>query len=384
MIRMRGYKTELAPTPAQIPALQQHVGAARHVYNWALATRMAYWELGEMTINAFSLNAMLTIYKHEPGNEWLYDVSNSALQSAIRNLCRAYDAFFRRVKQGNCAVGYPRFHSCRIARQSCTLHGQIRASTTHVNLPKLGTIKLKEHGYIPSPDAVVRYLAAHVSCDGGKWYVSVQVEEEISEPPPATGPPLGVHTGAKRIATLSTGISYPGLRSKLKHVLTIARVHARKQSGSARCAKAAARLNKYHAELARQREHALHQVSIAIARSGASIVGIESYNIQALLQKAKAAHEHPVARSLADAAMGKLRRQISYKCEWHGSQVVPTDDCFASMRTCSVCGNLVAKAPRSRFVCPKCRLDIDAELNAAMNVLSFVQPKEGNLESAVE
>ncbi len=107
---IRGYKTELKPTKSQQSLLEKHTSAARYIYNWALATRKDEWESNKKTLNNFALNKMLTELKQQPEHAWLYEVSNSALQSANRNLCKAYDNFFRRVKSGG-APGYPRFRS---------------------------------------------------------------------------------------------------------------------------------------------------------------------------------------------------------------------------------------------------------------------------------
>ena len=53
----------------------------------------------------------------------------------------------------------------------------------YIQLPRLGRLKLKEHGYLPSEG--VKMLSATVSEKSGRWFVCVQVDEEIPDPEPA-------------------------------------------------------------------------------------------------------------------------------------------------------------------------------------------------------
>src|SRR6266567_7953180 len=53
----------------------------------------------------------------------------------------------------------------------------IRVCDDGIQLPKLGTIRLKEHSYIPTSG--VKVLSATVSERAGRWYVSVLVEEQV-------------------------------------------------------------------------------------------------------------------------------------------------------------------------------------------------------------
>jgi putative transposase len=415
MLICRGYKTELDPNQAQIAALRRHVGAARHIYNWALDTRMAYYELDGQNLNQFSLNPMLTIYKQEPENTWLYEVSNSALQSAIRNMCRAYDNFFRRLKQGvsKRELGFPKFHSRYSGRQSFTLNGpQIRASERHVNLPKLGSIRLKEKGYIAYHDPGVRtdivlgicwhyrdgvvvgahpanqqcslrsspvhYLAAHISCEAGRWYVSVQVEEEVPTPLPSTGESIGVHTGARTLATCSNGLTYPNtqpLKRAQRKLARLEREKSRRVKGGANRAKTVGKIAALHARIANQRNYAVHNASAEIARRRPRAMAVEAYDLRDLMQQNRADHKHAVARLMSDAGAGELRRQLQYKSAWNGTEYIAVPEGFPSMRTCSVCGWVAGESPNGRFRCGKCGVTLEAELNAALNLKNFCENK---------
>jgi len=370
MVITRGYKTELSATKHQVASLERHVHAARYIYNWALATRQRAYQECDKNLNRFALNLLLTQLKQQPDHQWLYEVSNSALQGAIIHLQAAFENFFRRLKEGSSSPGYPKFHSRNRDRQSFSLYGPtIKVlDDRHVKLPTLGIVQTKERGYIPQGK---RILAAHISRLAGRWYLSIQIEEEIPDPIPPTGEPIGLHMGIRRRATTSDGTVYAPARpleaslSRLRH---LQRERSRRQLDSKRGQKTAARIERLHARIALRREWQHHQASRALVTSGTAQITVESYGIRELMQE----DSHRQARSLADTAMGELRRQVKYKAQWSGVRVVETPKVYPSMRRCSRCGAIKDHKVRTRrYRCDKCGAMMDAEVNAAENLRQY-------------
>lgn len=79
--------------------LFRHAGAARFIYNWALARKDEIYKETGKSMSRYDLNKELTRLK-QTECPWLYEVNNSILQSAIINLCRAYENWFRAIKMG--------------------------------------------------------------------------------------------------------------------------------------------------------------------------------------------------------------------------------------------------------------------------------------------
>ncbi|MGI9059227.1 MAG: RNA-guided endonuclease InsQ/TnpB family protein, partial [Ktedonobacteraceae bacterium] len=112
-------------------------------------------------------------------------------------------------------LGFPKFKKKSKAIGSFRLTGSIKVSTDAVQLPRLGRLRLHEHGYIPT-DAKI--LSATVSEQAGRWYVSMQVEVEQAQPVPTTTSALGVDLGIKTRASCSDGTTFENPRA-LKHAL---------------------------------------------------------------------------------------------------------------------------------------------------------------------
>jgi putative transposase len=86
---------------------------------------------------------------------WLYAVSKCAPQEALRNLETAFAHCFRRAQrtqQGHLrgTVGYPQRKSKKRGLGSSRLTGSIGVFPDAVQLPRLGRLRLKERGYLPT------------------------------------------------------------------------------------------------------------------------------------------------------------------------------------------------------------------------------------------
>ena len=79
---------------------------------------------------------------------------------------------------------------------------------------------------------------------------------------------------------------------------------------------------------------------------------------------------HCLARSLSDAGLAEFHRQIKYKAEWAGKEVVEAPRFYPSSKTCSNCDHVRKDLALSErvYVCPECGLEIDRDLNAALNL----------------
>ena len=366
---VRGYKTELDLNRAQITACLQHAGVARFTYNWGLRRYQEEYAAGRKTPTAIGLHKELNALK-KTDFPWMYDVSKCAPQEALRNLEKAFKNFFNNVKkkkQGKHKgkLGYPRFKTKKKGIGSFRLTGLIHVHEKHIQLPRLGLLKLKEANYIPTQE--VHILSATVSEKAGRWYVSVQVEEEIADPMKAQGKAIGVDLGVKTLATTSEAVAYENpkaLRKNLKKLAQMARRHPRKVKGSKNRKKAARKLARMHARIARIRSNALHQATTAIAKTKPCTIVLEDLNVQGMMQNRK------MSRAVGDVGMHEFKRQITYKAEQEGSSLLMVSRWFPSSQTCSCCGWIDKDQDLDDrvFVCLDCGYVADRDYNAAKNI----------------
>ncbi|MFN8757337.1 MAG: RNA-guided endonuclease InsQ/TnpB family protein, partial [Tagaea sp.] len=84
----------------------------------------------------------------------------------------------------------------------------------------------------------------------------------------------------------------------------------------------------------------------------------------------RVAQKSGLNRAILDKGWGELRRQLVYKAEWLGGQVVEVDPRFTS-QTCAACGQVDARSrlDQARFACVACGHRANADTNAARNIL---------------
>uniref|UniRef100_UPI0029301296 RNA-guided endonuclease TnpB family protein n=1 Tax=Streptomyces sasae TaxID=1266772 RepID=UPI0029301296 len=228
-----------------------------------------------------------------------------------------------------------------------------------------------------------RILSATVRHERGRWFVSLQAEakrdlERVARPDVAVGIDLGVKTLA--VMADSTGeiraVPNPGHFDRARKQLRRAsRVVARRQGPdrrtgrrpSKRWEKANAALGRVHHRVANLREDALHKLTTSVAAEYGTVV-VEDLNVAGMLKNRR------LARRIADAGFGEIRRQLDYKTrQRHATHLVVADRWYPSSKTCSGCGAVKAKLPLHvrTYACDACHLVIDRDDNAALNLAAL-------------
>jgi len=377
----RAYKTELKPNREQQNMLANHCGTARFAYNWGLARKFESYQLTGKSPSAIDLHRELNALKKSE-LPWLYEVSKCAPQEALRDVDRAYNNFFRRVelkKQGKLKgkVGFPRFKSRRNGMGSFRLTGSIHVEECRVKLPRLGWVRLKESGYLPTESDTLHIMSATVSERAGRWFVALQVEEQKPEPVASSGPVVGIDLGVKTLAACSCGqgehLHYENPKALYAGAQKLRRLQkklSRQRRGSNRREKTKKKIARQHYRVSCIRSDAIHKATSQIVAKAKPpsktprVVGIEDLNVSGMMKN------HRLAKSVADASMGEFRRQIAYKCSWYGIELVVVPCFEPTSKTCSACGWVKEDLTLSdrTFVCKACGHTADRDDNAADNI----------------
>ncbi len=366
-----GIRLRLAPDQHQRQKLVQNADAARWTYNWGLEIRQKSWAYAQQSENAMSLHKLLVSLKarHYP---WLYEVSKCAPQEALRDLDRAYQNWWRRLKEGKRgkAAGAPRFKSRqRNGIGGFRLTGHIRVEhaggDAYIRLPRIGKVRLAENDRLPIgklSQVTIRERADH-------WYVSAQIPVAVKA---QYGQrvrnlnPVGVDLGLTALATLPDGTKFDSpkaLRHSLRKLARLERQKSRRQLGSRNRAKTRVKLARAHERVVNQRSDCTHKLTTYLATTNTAIV-IEDLNVQGM------AKNHSLALGIMDAGWGTFRRQLEYKCDWYGCGLELAPRFYPSTQTCSACGLVKTGDEKIDlkervFRCTGCSLVLDRDENAA-------------------
>ena len=364
MLIQRAYKTELRPTQAQRQEFIRTCGCARFAFNFALGRKIEHYEATGETLSYAAVDAEFNRLK-KTDFTWANEVTKWAHGNAIRDCESAFKNFFRRLKNGE-KPGFPKFKSRHKVTPKFRVAGEVlKVEKQRIRLPKIGWVRLKRLGYIPVVG--VKLNSATVSQRAGRWFVSVQVEEDIAVPE-NQGPAVGIDLGLKSFAVGSDGsrLEPPKpLAKSMKKLQRLQRQASRKVNGSNNRAKANEKVAKLHFRVACQRADFLHKASHRYA-TFFGLVCIETLNVAGMVKN------HCLSRSISDSGWSEFARQLGYKCQWYGSELVQADRFYPSTKTCSECGGVQTEMPLSvrKWTCP-CGAVHDRDGNAARNLMNY-------------
>ncbi|HJZ46912.1 MAG TPA: RNA-guided endonuclease TnpB family protein [Roseiflexaceae bacterium] len=359
---LRAHKIRLNPTPEQQAYFRKAAGTARFVYNWGLAEVKRALDDGRTPDSTLDLKARFNAIKGELF-PWVYAVTKCVVEGAFRNLGAAL-ANFRASKRGarkGKPMGFPKFKRKKRGAGSFYLANDKFALDGHwIRIPKLGQVNMTEPLRLAG-----KIMGATISERAGWWWVSIQVEVP-REPRLHHGHALGVDVGVKDLAVDSDGERFENqkpLRTATGRVKRLQRRVSRRIKGSKNRGKALDKLARAHYRVAYLRADAQHKATSRIARK-AALIGLEDLNVAGMLRNRR------LAQALSDASLSELHRQLRYKAEWYGGQVITIGRFFPSSKRHNGCGGSkddLELADRV-WTCPACGQVVDRDLNAARNI----------------
>jgi putative transposase len=328
----------------------------RFVYNAVLRYRTdAFYERQEK-IGYVGANARLTTLKKDPELVFLNEVSSVPLQQCLRHQQTAFKNFF------DGRARYPRFKSKR-HRQSAEF---TRSAFTYRD-GQLFLAKSKESLAVRwSRDLPCEPTTITVSKDSaGRYFVSCLCEFD-PKTLPVTPKMTGIDLGLKDLFVTSDGHRTGNPRITAKHEARLAKAQrrlSRKKLGSRNRAKARMKVARVHAKLSDCRMDNLHKLSRRLINEN-QVICVESLKVKNMLRN------RSLAKSISDAGWGEFVRQLEYKADWAGRQLVAIDQWYTSSKRCSGCGFVMESMPLNvrRWRCPKCAAEHDRDINAAINI----------------
>lgn len=359
---LQAYKYRMYPNWEQTVLLMKHIHACRFVYNHSLEEKIRAYEQDGRKLSCFDQNNRLPALKEE--HPWLKEVNSQSLQSANQNLDNAFTRFFREKK------GFPRFKSKKNPVQSFQVpqHYTADFGRGRIKLPKIGEIKTIFHRTFAGK---MKYATVSVTSTG-KWFVSILVDDGMSEPEPApftSETTLGIDVGLSDFATLSNGekIENPRyLKTSLQRLKVLQRRVSRKIKGSKNREKAIQKLARCHENIANQRNDFLHKLSFRVVSENQAIA-VESLHV-AGMQK-----NHCLAQSISDVSWSTFFTMLEYKCRKYGKALLKIGRFDPSSKICNRCGYLKRDLSLSdrEWICPDCGTHHDRDVNAAINIKKF-------------
>jgi putative transposase len=370
--RIQAYKFRLKVTPPVEQLFRQFAGCCRYVYNKALRWSEERLKNGERRPTYAHMNRELTKWRNDPETPWLYEGSSTAQQYALKNLDRAYVNFYQK------RASAPALKKKGVSRDSFQLTAITSTiGTDRIRLPKIGWVKFFASRAIEGTPKNI-----YVSCRNGKWYLSIQTEREVCDRKHQSESVVGLDLGVSSLVTVSIGEVVPPinpLRSSESKLKRLRRRMSRKVRFSKNWVKAKRKVAKLHEKAANIRLDYLHKLTTNLSKNHATIV-VEDLKVKNMTASAQGTVDKPgkmvkqkagLNKAILDQGWGELVRQLDYKIKWNGGRLVKINPAYTS-QTCSSCGHCERdnRPTQSKFSCLLCGFSLNADVNAARNILA--------------
>lgn len=386
---MKTYKYRLYPTEAQEKTMWDYAHTARRWWNYALGWRKYAYEVTGESVGKRETQGAIKHYRRL----FAADVPYSVLQQSNTDLDLAYQAFFRKIKEGVPfkKAGYPKFKRADEAKSfgfdkyaSWKLQAASDpAKPGRLYIHGIGRIRVRWHRL---PDGEPRTL--RVVNEAGKWYACIVLKQGESIQPVPTGNIIGIDVGLSHLLATSDGEFYENpkfvyaahdklaeLQRKLDRQIRANnptcfnedgtwKEGARIYAWSSGMKETKRRIQKLQLKISRQRRYEIDIIANWLTLHY-DVIAIEDLKIKNMVQ-------HPtLARSILDAGWGTFRARLEQKAKERGKVVIAVDAKYTS-RLCCRCGKHVVRTEQNwlsqRWVTCDCGMSLDRDHNAAINI----------------
>lgn len=351
----KAFKYRIYPNKSQQILFAKTFGCVRVIWNANVESFNSYDKDANPKPKIITKSDLIT------DKPWLNEISAAAIQQKIRDFQETSKQFFSKTRKKR--IGRPSFKK-KSGIQSYRLPNQkFSLGDNKIRLEKIGWVKMRVDRAIPDESKILSCTISMNCC--GQYFVSVLVETLILHKH-KTGKMVGIDLGLKSFATLSGSTVIDNIkffREKQSEIVKIQRHLSRKKKGSNRYRKNKLRIARLHNKIANKRNYFLHSVTTYLA-DNYDVICIEDLNVSGMLSN------HKLAKAISDTSFYQFRSMLEYKCNWYGKELVVIDRFYPSSKTCSKCGWKKEDLTLSDrvFKCENCGMEIDRDLNAAINI----------------
>ena len=370
-------KVRIRPNAEQEAFFLMNFGHCRFVYNKMLEERKDIYEKyknDKQALRDYSYKTEKQLKKLHP---FLKQADSNSLQQSRRNLKRAFDNFFKNLKERKKGltvrrVGYPRFKSRR-SKQSystCITNNNIKIdwNRKRLKLPKLKQWVLFIDSRIV--DADIQKVTISRNRDG-RFYASILFREDLYSIEPKRivneSKIVAFDMSAKDfLVNENYRSSNPRFyRSALKTLRRQHRIISRRKKGSRNHAKAVLKLSRTYDSIRNKKSDWCHKVTFKLSKRFEAII-LEDLNVRGMQKFNKG-----LAKSVSlDFSWNQFVNYLSYKCKRERNHLVLVNRFFPSSKLCSRCGykNKDLSLSERTWTCPECNIFHDRDINASLNI----------------
>ena len=378
-LQLRGYCSK-----AGYQQLHRVLDMSRTLYNAALQERRDAYRHSRKQVSYTDQQNQLTLIKQDLPE--YREIDNRVWRATLWRLDKSFKNFFRRVRKGE-TPGYPRF-------KGRSRYKTIEMVAAHPGMLKTGpdgqkawlrvkgipTIELRPGRTLPDSSLLKNF---RITMRPTGLTVDLVYErpaaENLADVRAQAGPAVGVDLGVNHRLTLSDGtIVQPRQIDRTREENLRRRISTARKGSNRRHKRVKGLAKECRRNQVRNRNQC-HRITSRLVKEY-SLIAVEDLKLPNMTGSARGTIEEPgsnvkqkagLNRSILEQSLGLITTQLRYKAEWAGVQLAAVNPVNTS-KTCSRCAaiNRDKLAEYRVFRCQKCGLEMDRDLNAAINILN--------------
>ena len=389
---MQHVKYEMYPNEMQAEFIDRCINTSRFVYNWALGF-INDWRVEflndadpEIYINEFpgkyTVQREFTKLRNNPDYAFLKDLPHISARNAVDNACNSISMY----KKGICK--YPKYKT----KKNSKLAYKTRFDTMYFHEDKVkiegcSRIDLKINTGKHSTDNIVYYNPTITKDNTGRYWISCGYlsKKKINPiiPNSEVKKPLGIDLNVKKRFVFSNGeVIWEPNAHRLENRYKRAQRRNRKDINrrlrlektnpeskdcqiSKRARKRELNLSRLSKKLNNVEINCINQAAAYVIKQNPAYVVMEHLEVKSMMP------DKYSGKKLGRAKFYEAKVRIKHKCEQYNIPFIEADRQFPSSQLCSCCGNRQHIGKSRKYICPICGLEIDRDLNAAINLSKY-------------
>ena len=406
----KAYKLRIYPNHTQITLINETLDCCRSVSNLYIEHEIRHYKETGKFLTRYDFEKIINRMKKTDEYSWIAKYNAHAINHAIFDKGNAFKNFFKRHN------GFPKFKSKKKQTGGSLYFDKPCIHYTNnkniIKLPILGKVRITQYNYLPDISTIT---SGRIIKDKDKYYVSF-ITEESSKHIDHEDYKLGIDVGIEKYASIhfSTGTNIcinhfkdlPKVKSILNKITTLQKILSNKveinynrklndyfdeyhdvpndnkkkelkgESYKTSCIRKLKRkISKLYEKLANIRKDFICKlVYNIVVRTKPRVITMENLDISEMLQQdtSKTLHKY-----ISMSGFYMVKTQIIRKCMEYNTELRLANKYFASSKTCSSCGNKKTNLSLTdrTYHCDECGLEIDRDLNAAINLCNLKKNK---------
>ena len=376
---MKTYRLEIKLSKDQEHLYKLNTSACRVVYNLYVEHINYCLRFKQKPMNNHEFSKWFNnIYIPEHvDKKWLKEASSKAIRKTMMNCDESLKRFWKGLSRPPKFKNYKTDKTGYFFVRGGTDKGHIIKHERHrVKVPCLGWVTLKEKNYLPISSIIT---SGSITKRAGRYFISVLTEDEPYKDDKNCNEGIGIDLGVKTFMFTSKNIEFANI-NKYKKLKKLEKSLRRQQRALSRkfeskkkdierttyknIEKNKLKVQKLYYRLNCMSKGYINKCIDEVIRWKPAYITLEHLNIKGLLK-----NRH-LSKAIRDSLMYYTKVKLIEKATKHNIEVREVNTFYPSSKTCSCCGHKKKdlQLKDRTYICSKCGLTIDRDLNAAINL----------------